>query len=258
MHERRYNEIAARAIRRRRRDHRFVWMRLAVAVLAAALCCEIAAGLLWSPRFQVRNIEVRGAGMLDPELIIARADVRAGSGLALVRTGAIRQRLEAIPAIVTASVARDWPDTLVIVVRERIPASYIRLGTGILLLDRQTVAFAAARASTDGLPELVGIPLRFDRGGRVRRTRELKSAMAALIAAQEVELGVRQVIARGANDFALRLADQTVLRLGRPEQLRLKVSQAKVALTQLRPLHEIEYVDVSCPDAAVWKPRAEL
>jgi len=258
VHEHRYNQIAARGVRRRRRDRRFVSLRLAVVALALALCCELVAALLWSPRFHARDIEVRGARMLDPNFVAACAGVRSGSGLALVRTGAIRRRLEAIPAVASASVARDWPDTLVIVIRERIPASYIRLGRGMLFLDRQAVAFAAARASTDGLPELVGVPLRFDRRGHIRRTRELKSAMAALMAAQEVELGVHQVIARGANDLELRLADQTLLRLGRPEHLRLKVSQAKVALTQLRPLHEVEYVDVSYPDAAVWKPRAGL
>jgi hypothetical protein len=104
----------------------------------------------------------------------------------------------------------------------------------------------------------VGVPLHVGRLGRIQTTRELKSAMAALIAAQEAELGVDRVVARGPNDLELTLADRTVLRLGRPEQLRFKVSQAKLALTQLRRLHEVEYVDVSCPDAAVWKPRAEL
>jgi hypothetical protein len=68
---------------------------------------------------------------------------------------------------------------------------------------------------------------------------------------------VSEVVWRGRDDLALRLADGTALHLGRPQLLRTKVSQAKVALIELRPRHRIEYIDVSCPDAAVWKPRFE-
>jgi cell division septal protein FtsQ len=258
VHEHRYNEIAARGLRRRRRERRLMVLRVAAVGLSLALCCEVIAAVLWSPRFGLRNVEIRGARMLDAGAVLAAARLRPGSGLATVRTGAVRRRLEAIPAVAAASVDRDWPDTLVIVIRERIPASYIRCGAGIVFLDRQAVAFTAPRADADGLPQLVGVPLHVGRLGRIQTTRELKSAMAALIAAQEAELGVDRVVARGPNDLELTLADRTVLRLGRPEQLRFKVSQAKLALTQLRRLHEVEYVDVSCPDAAVWKPRAEL
>lgn len=258
MHEQRYNEIAARGARRRRRDRTLIALRLTAAALALVLVAELAGALWWSPRFRVRQVKLIGVRTVDPALVLARAGVTPGSGLAGLATGRIRRRVEAIPAVESARVARDWPDTLAIVVRERVPAVFIRCGAGIVFLDRRGDAFTAARAHTDGLPELKGLPVELGRLGRARLTAELRSALEALAAAQQAELTVGEVVARSGGELELRLSDGTGLRLGRPEQLRLKVSQAKVALTQLQPLHQVEYVDVSCPDAAVWKPRAEL
>jgi cell division protein FtsQ len=257
VHEQRYNEIAARGRRRRQRDHRLMALRLTAAALSLALLAELAGALLWSPRFRVRQVELRGLRMLDSRVIMSRVALRPGARLGAISTSAIRRRLEEIPAVESARVARDWPARLVIVIRERIPAAFIRCGAGIIFLDRRGTGFTAVGAHTDGLPELKGIVVNVGRLGQPQPTEALKQAMEALAAAQEAEMTVRQVIAPAPNDLELRLIDGTSLRLGRPERLRLKVSQAKVALMQLQPLHQVEYVDVSCPDAAVWKPRLE-
>jgi cell division protein FtsQ len=258
MHEHRYNQIAARGRRRRRRDHTIMVLRLTAAALALVLLGELAGALLWSPRFRLRRVELSGLRMLDSRQVILRADLKPGITLGRLSTGAIRDRLQAIPAVESASAARRWPEGLAIVVHERIPAAFIRRGKGIIFLDRGAVGFTAPRADTAGLPELKGFRVNLARLGRPQRSRALRVAMTVLAAAQENAMPVSQVVAAAPNQLELRLSDGTALRLGRPEQLRLKLSQAKVALLQLQPLHRVEYIDVSCPDAAVWKPRAEL
>lgn len=258
MHEQRYNEIAARGVRRRRRDCTLMALRLTAVMLSAALLIELVAAGLWSPRFRVRRVELRGLRMLDSRTVMLRVGLGSGAGLGAISTRRIRERVEAIPAVESASVARHWPDTLMITVRERLPAAFIRCGAGIIFLDRHGITFTAVGAHTDGLAELKGVALDLGRLGRPQPTKVLSRAMAALAAAQEAELMVAQVAACGPSDLELLLADGTSLRLGRPEKLRVKLSQAKVALMQLQPLHQVEYVDVSCPDAAVWKPRLEL
>jgi cell division protein FtsQ len=257
MHEHRYNQIASRGVRRQRRDHRIMALRLTAAALSFALLGELVLALLFSPRFRVREVEVRGLRTLDSRAVMPCTGVRPETGLWAISTGRMRARLEAIPAVESAVVSRHWPNRLAITIRERVPVAFIRCGMGIVYLDRRRVVFTGARSETDGVPELKGVAVNLGRLGQVQRSRALTSAMAALEAAQQAELAVAQVIARGRSDLELILSDGTGLRLGRPEQLALKLSQAKVALLQLQPLHKVEYVDVSYPDAAVWKPRLE-
>ena len=255
MHEQRYNDIAPRGLRRRQRDQWLTALRMIVLGLSVALAAALAAALVWSPRFRVREVAVRGLRRVDSGTIMSRIALRSGAGLGAISTGAIRRRVEQIPAVESACVSRDWPGRLVIVVRERVPAAFVRCGLGIILVDRRGAGFTAVGADTDGLPELKGVAVSLGRPDRARPTKALQQAMGALAAAQQAEMMVRQVIARAPNDLELRLADGVRLRLGRPEQLQLKVSQAKVALMKLQPLHEVEYIDVSCPDAGAWKPR---
>ncbi|UCH34778.1 MAG: FtsQ-type POTRA domain-containing protein [Armatimonadota bacterium] len=257
MHEQRYNEIAPRGARRRRRDYLLMTLRVAAALLSAALLVELACAVVLSPRFRVRQVKLLGVRTLDAGAVLSRAGIGADAKLGAISTGKIRRRLAAIPAVDSVAVARDWPGTLVIVIRERIPAAFVRCGAGIVLLDRQGIAFTADRMRAEGLPELRGVTVHLGKLGRRQDCTALRSAMAALTAAQEAELTVGEAVVRGPSDLELRLADGTRLRLGRAEHLRLKLSQAKVALMQLQPLHEVEYVDVSCPDAAVWKPRVK-
>jgi cell division septal protein FtsQ len=271
MHEQRYNEIAARGERRRRRDRMLIALRLAAAGLALALAAELACALWCSPRFRVRQVRLVNVHMLAPGALVARAAIPPGATLMGVSTRRMRRDLLAMPAVAQATVARDWPSTLVITIRERTPAAFIRRGQGIVFLDRRGVAFAGfwpppfdrlragsagARCDTSGVPELVGVPMNLARLGRMQKCEGLSGALAALAAAQEAGLAVTRV-AWAQGQVMLRLADDTALRVGAPQRLRLKLSQAKVALMQLQAGHRIEYIDVSCPDAPVWKPRAE-
>ncbi|HUT73717.1 MAG TPA: FtsQ-type POTRA domain-containing protein [Armatimonadota bacterium] len=257
MHEQRYNDIGGRGRRSRRRDRTLMVLRLVAAGLSLVLAVELLWALYRSPRLQVRQVRVVGVRMLDPAAVIASAAIPPGATLAGVSTRKLRRAIAAIPAVERATVARDWPATLVIVVRERTPAVFVRCRQGIVFVDRRGIAFTGTRCDTAGLPELKGVGVAPGEIGRALKGRAVAQALVALSAAQEAELPVSEVVLRGRDDLALRLADGTALHLGRPQQLRLKVSQAKVALIELRPRQRVEYIDVSCPDAAVWKPRLE-
>lgn len=233
-------------------------LRLSALVLTLALLAELVCAILYSPRLQVRQVRLVGVRNLDPGVVLARAEVKPGIALAAVPARAIRRRLEATPAVEWARVRRDWPATVVLAIRERRPAAFVRCGRGNLFVDRSGVAFSGVRCSTEGLPQLKGVRVNLGDLAQLRRDPRLRAALAALCAAQEASFAVREVAVHSPHNVALRLLDGTEVLLGRPERLRLKVSQAKVALAQLQPLHEVEYLDVSCPDAVVWKPRLSL
>ena len=61
---------------------------------------------------------LRAAG-LDGHPLMIRVDTRR-----------LEQRLDALPWVATATVARDWPSTVGISVRERVPAAVVTTANG--------------------------------------------------------------------------------------------------------------------------------
>ena len=91
---------------------------------------------------------------------IPEADLRAAvtgllhGGLLGVDVSRIRQAVEALPWVATASVRRVWPDSLRITIRQRQPVA--RWG-GAALMDADARVFRP-RQLPDGLPSLAGPP----------------------------------------------------------------------------------------------------
>jgi hypothetical protein len=102
--------------------------------------------------------------------------------------------------------------------------------------------------------EVVGIPAeRFVPGRRIS-DRRLRTALQTCAGARKEGLTPTRIALGPAGETELLLTSGAVLKLGEPEQIEEKLHQARSALQALRNRGPIEYVDVSCPDAIVWKP----
>jgi len=115
------------------------------------------AGLAWvlfgSRLLVVRSVAVTGTHSVPAAEVLAAADVQAGTPLIRVNTGQIARRVEAIRQVASATVARDWPDHLVITVRERVPVVAVRMaGGGYDLVDSDGVIVRWSQARPAGLP----------------------------------------------------------------------------------------------------------
>ena len=133
----------------------------------AALVLLAAAGATWgvvaSPVFGIRTIQVEGAGLTGDE------QVRAALGLAspapnvfTVPTDVLRERLLALPAVADAEVSVGLPGTIHVRVTEREPVLAWRRGESVYLVDREgrvvadaSSGAAAAAALADGLPRVI-------------------------------------------------------------------------------------------------------
>jgi cell division protein FtsQ len=131
----------------------------------------IIAGVAWtlfgSRLLAVRSVTVTGTHLVSPAQVLAAADVPVGTSLIQVNTSQIAQRVEAIRQVASASVAKDWPDRLVITVRERVPVVTIRMaGGGYDLMDPTGIIVRWSQARPAGLPlyltSLSGSALRGD------------------------------------------------------------------------------------------------
>lgn len=146
----------------------------------AALVWAVAAGL---PRqatlglatasseagFVVRQVEIDGA-VNQPRLSIYREVLDGGSdSMLLADLDAMRERLVALPWVKDASIARRWPDRLVIRIEERKPAAIWQFKGRLRLIDAEGAVLPAPDlARFSALPLLVGADARLQAPGLLK------------------------------------------------------------------------------------------
>src|SRR5262249_37776668 len=156
-----------------------------------------------------------------------------GDHLLLVDTGAVEHRVERIPWVRAAKVARDLPGTLRITVTEYTPAAYVRIPGAVMLVAANGHVIARANSAPAGTVEIRG----------VRRAPEpgdmLAPADVANIVPHLPAVLARQVEAVdvSGSGVALELGSGGEIRLGDTSDLAAKAASAQAVLDHLAGAH---------------------
>jgi cell division protein FtsQ len=128
------------------------------------------------PYLTVRETVVRGCKELTEKEIMTLAAVRPSANILAVNPDAIARRIRSNPWIREVSVGREFPDRLVIVVRERTAVALLQGEGGLTLLDSNGASFKKLDSGDEAnLPVLTG----FVSGGRTNEAL-IKNALALL------------------------------------------------------------------------------
>jgi cell division protein FtsQ len=236
MRERR---VAVQRDAGRRRLRRLLFALGALAVLTAAV------GIVLSPLLALDDVAVAGAGDRAAE-VRAVVDDDLGSALLLLDTGAVADRVEALPWVASARVERELPNAVRVTVTPRVPVAFARAADGTVgFVDGRGVVLAVAPAPPLGLPELLGTTGVPPLGGR------LASAEAARVAAALGPLAGRVVtIVVAGGQATLHVIDGPEVRFGALDRLAEKARAADAVLGATAP-GSLTYLDVRVPSAPV-------
>ncbi|MBU1745711.1 MAG: FtsQ-type POTRA domain-containing protein [Proteobacteria bacterium] len=114
--------------------------------------------LLLSPYLRVRETVVKGCKELTEKDILSLAAVRSPSNLLTINREAIAHRIRGNPWVQKVSVGREFPDRLVIWVRERRAVALIDKGNGLYLVDDGGAPFKRLETGEESdLPVLTGL-----------------------------------------------------------------------------------------------------
>lgn len=225
--------LAARGRARRR-------TRLAVTLTVTVLLALGAAFgylLLGTAVLGVHAVDVAGVSRVDPAEVRSVAQIKAGTPLARLDTGAVAARVARLPAVRSVSVHRSWPRTVTITVRERQPAAVQAHGPSFDLVDRTGVAFATVDRRPAGLP-LVSAPV--DAGAPA-----LRSALTVLAdLPPALRSQVRQVRAASPEDVELALTRGRTVLWGSTDR-----GPRKAAVLAVLVARKARVYDVTAPDA---------
>lgn len=149
------DRFAARS-RRVRLRRLLVTVSGALAVFVAGVVTWL---LGWSDVTAVEGVEVSGADQQVERTVRGAADVPDGMPLIRVNTGAIAERVRAVPDVADVEVRRGWPRTVEIEVAVREPAATLQDDDGVWWsVDREGVVFGSSEKKEPGLVEVVADP----------------------------------------------------------------------------------------------------
>jgi len=113
--------------------------------------------LLLSPYLRLRETVVKGCKELTEKDILSLAAVRSPSNLLTINRDAIARRVRGNPWVQEVFVGREFPDRLVIWVRERTAVALIEKGNGLYLVDGGGAPFKRLETGEESdLPVLTG------------------------------------------------------------------------------------------------------
>lgn len=133
-----------RSVKKRKKNQRHGWplvLLILVVLLATAF-------ILMRFVFVVRSVELSGSVGMASEEVIRRAHIGFGESIFRVNEDEIRRSVNSTGKIAYEGVERAWPDTLVLKVRQRMPAAMAFHSGELLILDSD----ACAMESLDSAP----------------------------------------------------------------------------------------------------------
>ncbi len=220
------------------------WRIAFFGILVLAVLAGAGWALLGSSLLVVRHVKVVGDRLVTAAQVRQAAKIKPGTPLATLNTAAVAGRVEQLAPVLSATVSRSWPDTIVITVRERTPVlALAQAGGGYQLVDPYGVVVLSAAHRPAGMPLLSPAPAVLRGSPAIR---------AAAIVLRELPPSVRArlrwVSAASANAVTLHLAGRVQVLWGGAG----RSAQKSAELSMLLRTHA-RYYDVSDPDTAVTR-----
>ena len=241
---------------RRRRS----WNRT-LQVVAVFLALGDLTALAFAPGLHVTKVRVHGTQMLTPDQVFAEAEVPDNTNVFWMLRQPLTKRLAADPMIDHAERSIRLPDTLILTVTERQPYVVLSSEGQSWLLDRNGVPYRPLDAPLSGLPviEVAASALPpVIKLGKPLGTVWLPDAyrLLALTHADPKWQAAKIVVDQNLN-LCLNSRKHPQVRLGQANSLPWKMALASAALSAYGGALSARaaYIDVSCPQQPVWRPR---
>ncbi len=223
------------------RHRRDPWRTAFFGVLVLAILAGAGWALLGSSLLVVRHEKVTGNRDLGTSTVLAVAGIRPGTPMASINTGAAARRVEQIAQVLTATVSRSWPDTVVITVQMRTPALAVASSGQFALIDGTGVIVRWSRRRPAGMPLLTQPPAQLRGSGGVRA-----AVMILARLPRRLRRLIESVSAQSANAVTFALRGGVTVVWGGPGQDGAKVAELTVLMRT-----RAHYYDVSDPVTAV-------
>lgn len=131
---------------------------LLLLIFAGYATKEIYQRLCHSDFFQITDMKFNGNRMASDEQLTVLSKVDIHSNLLALNVEQVKSLLQSHPWITSAEVTREWPNRLLITIKEKKPVALLNRDTGLFYLDNKGHIIAAASSSQElDFPVVTGL-----------------------------------------------------------------------------------------------------
>ena len=209
-----------------------------------------------SPLLDLDRVVIQGAVHTAPDEARFASGLRTGEPLVDVDSEAARRAVEALPWVASATVRRQWPGTVRILLVEREVVAVIAAeGGGSALVDGSGRVLAWVDAPPPGLALLTGLPPAGP-AGSVLSPEAVAALSVAVALPPELRARITGVAPAedGGGEVEMRLSPEGSVRLGLPVDLDKKFDAIRAVMAQV-DLRNLAVLDVRRPENPVLTRR---
>ncbi|GAB3265682.1 cell division protein FtsQ/DivIB [Nocardioides dilutus] len=226
-----------RFARRQWRRRWLAWRYVVVLVLLLALVGTGGYAVWFSSWLDVERVDVSGAQTdSTSDDVRARALIEDGTPLARVDLDGAETRVRSLAIVKEVDVSRQWPDTVLIEIVERVAIAVVEIGGRLRGMDADGVVFRDYNRAPSGLPRV-----QTDIGTSAEALREAALVISAL--PESLTLIVDYVLVATVDEISLFLKDGRQVVWGSADDSETK---ARVAIDLLQKV-DAQVYDVSVP-----------
>jgi cell division protein FtsQ len=190
----------------------------------------------------VEQVRVTGTDLLSPDQVQAAAGVTPGTPLARVDLSGVTRRIRSLPPVDRVNVVRHWPNTLEIIVQERIAVAAVPRNKRYVLVDAGGVAYHSVPDRPAHLP-LVRLA---DPRPEDVATRSAMRVLAALT--DKLRDQLTELVVDGPARIKLELRERREVIWGDATENETKAKVATLLLAR-----DASTIDVSAPDVVTFR-----
>ena len=216
-----------------------------------------------STLFRIRSVRFEGLRTIKAEDVAREASLNREMGFFSVDTSAIKAAVERNPYLECQRVERRLPSSLIIHVKERSPCANVRGGGAFYIIDENAnvLSFINASASSNSLPDVIGISVRDARLGQLLNTErpekieEYKAIIEELLL-QGVVNSFSSIDISDSSHIYLTSREGFIADIGTCSELLAKIATLRGVISSLVEMgYNAGMIDVSIPGEATFSPQ---
>lgn len=243
--------------RRRRPRSRVNYKAIAGYTLTTILVALLTYFALVSPMFYVKRVLVTGAKTVGNAAIVRAMDLSSTQNILLVAKRRIVARLLQNPVLKDAVIYRRLPGTVSVRITERDTDVVLDSGGKLYDVDDAGIPFRTSAVADPGCTAIAcSVKERVVLGKPLKDDAFLSARSSLLLSRQHGGIPVTRITVDPSGELCLNVKDGFPIKLGRPERLPLKIKIIAKMLDEIPDVvQDGEYIDISCPEAPVYKPK---